>query len=183
MKSLIWVVALLTSAFIVGCGGETATRVRRRSVAAAAAAAASSASSSCTTAKAIDVIASSVQVGSGGDTVTISAVVKDSGNVGLPGVGIVFNANNGNLTQPTATTNASGVATVTFSAGANRANRTATITATSGKAKGSIDVDIVGTALAYSGATTVPLGGTPVTRVGQGDGFEGRHRRRTCRSR
>jgi hypothetical protein len=165
MKSLIWVVALLTSAFIVGCGGDTNAGTPPFGNGGGCDSAASSPSSSCTTAEAIDVIASSVQVGSGGDTVTISAVVKDSGNVGLAGVGIVFNANNGNLTQPTATTNASGVATATFSAGANRANRTATITATSGKAKGSIDVDIVGTALAYSGATTVPLGAAVTVSV------------------
>ena len=177
MKSLIWVAALVTSALVAGCGGDGNAGTPPFGSGGGCSGAASSASSSCTVASAIDVIASSVQVGSGGDTVTISAVVKDSGNVGLPGVGIVFNTNNGILTQPTVTTNASGVATVTFAAGANRANRTATITATSGKAKGSIDVDIVGTKLDYQGATTVPLASAPVTRADQGDGLEGRHHR------
>ena len=103
MKSLIWVAALVTSAFIVGCGGDgNAGTPPFGTGTGGCDAAASSPSASCTTADAIDVIASSVQVGSGGDTVTISAVVRDSGNVGLPGVGIVFTANNGSLTQPTA---------------------------------------------------------------------------------
>ena len=124
MKSLIWVAALVTSALVAGCGGDGNAGAPLFGDGGCSGAASSA---SCTTAaNTIDVIASSVEVGSGGDTVTISAVVKDSGNVGLPGVGIVFNTNSGILTQPTVTTNASGVATVTFSAGADRSNRTAT---------------------------------------------------------
>jgi Bacterial Ig-like domain (group 1) len=162
MKSLTWIAALVTSAFIVGCGGSgNAGSPPFPPIPCDPTVAGSSCDS---TAKTIDVIASSVEVGSGGDTVTISAVVKDSGNVGLAGASIVFTANSGNLTQASATTNASGVATVTFAAGSNRANRTATITAKSGtKASGSIDIDIVGTKLEYQGTTTVPLGSAPVT--------------------
>ena len=99
MKSLIWVAALVTSALVAGCGGDGNAGTPPFGSGGGCDGAASSASSSCTVAEAIDVIASSVQVGSGGDTVTISAVVKDSGNVGLPGVGIVFNTNSGTLTE------------------------------------------------------------------------------------
>ena len=58
-----------------------------------------------------------------------------------------FSANTGNITGASAVTNASGVATATFAAGANRANRTATVTVNSGTANGHVVLDIVGTVL------------------------------------
>ena len=161
MKSLIWIAALLTSALVVGCGGDSNAGTPPFGDGGCSGAASSA--SCTTTAKTIDVIASSVEVGSGGDTVTISAIVKDSGNVGVPGVAVQFTSNEGILTQPGLTTNASGIATVTFAAGANRANRTATIQASSGKAKGSVDVDIVGTALSYQGTSAATLGSPPIS--------------------
>src|SRR5215207_7084337 len=120
MKTNVGVWFLLLCAILAGCGGAesggegcTPTLANPALCVGGGTAAPGSLSS------AIDVIASSVEVGSGGDTVTVSAIVKDAGNVGLPGVGIVFNTNNGILTQPTVTTNASGVATVTYADGAD----------------------------------------------------------------
>jgi hypothetical protein len=162
------VLAIATLSLVVGCGGGggSAGTSPFGTASGCPGGAASSATGACTSpATGIDVIASSVQVGSGGDTVTISAVVKGTGNVGLAGAAIVFATTTGTLTQPSVVTDASGVATVTFAAGADRSNRTATITATSGSSSGKIDVQIVGTTLSYSGVTTVPLAGTVTVSV------------------
>ena len=168
MKCLNWILAAAASALIAGCGGgggDSGTSPFGSGDTTCSASAASSAASACSLAKSIDVVASSVQVGTGGDTVTVSAVVKGVGNVGLPGSPVTFSTNTGDLTQPGVTTDASGVATVTFAAGSDRTNRVATVVARSGTATGSVDIELTGTSLAYSGATTVPLAGTSTVSV------------------
>lgn len=127
--------------------------------------AASASSAACATVSSVDVVASAVQVGTGGDTVTVSAVVKGSGNIALSGVAVVFSASSGNLTGASVTTNASGVATVTFAPGADRSNRTVKVTAKAGSQTGSIDLQVTGTQLAYSGPSTVALGGTATLSI------------------
>jgi hypothetical protein len=161
MNTLKWALAAMTLTLVAACGGGGNAGTSPFG-SGGCSEAASGASSSCTTADKIDVIASSVEVGSGGDTITVSAIVKDKNNVGLASAPITFTATNGSLTQPQVTTNASGVATVTFAAGADRSNRTATITANSGKAKGTINIDVVGTKLEYQGSNTMTLGSAPV---------------------
>jgi len=106
----------------------------------------------------IEVLASSVQVGSGGDEVTITAIVKGAGNVSLDEAPVTFSTNSGTLTSASTETDAAGVATAQLSPGADKSNRTITITVTSGAISGSIDVAVVGTTLTYSGNTTVTLG-------------------------
>lgn len=163
MKIWNWLAPLMASVVIAGCGGggaDAGTSPFPTGGGGSCAAGAASAAGATCSATAIDVIASSVQVGSGGDTVTVSAIVKGAGNVGLAGAPVVFSTNTGNLTQPSVVTDSSGVATVTFAAGSDRGNRTATIKAQSGSSSSTIDVQIVGTLLSYSGVTTVPLGGT-----------------------
>jgi Bacterial Ig-like domain (group 1) len=107
----------------------------------------------------IDVIASGTQVPSGGDQVTVTATVKDSGNVGLAAAPITFASDSGNLTSATAVTDATGVATVILTAGSNRSNRNIVVSATSGSAVGTITLPVSGTTVVYQGATTVALGG------------------------
>jgi len=111
-------------------------------------------------ATAVDVIASAVQIGSGGDQVTISAIVKGSGNVALAAAPVTFSTDSGTLTSASTVSDASGVATATLSAGANKSNRNITVTATSGGASGQIVIPVVGTVLTYAGVTTVALGNT-----------------------
>ncbi len=110
------------------------------------------------TAAAVNVLSSSPQVGSGGDQVTISAIVTGAGNVSLPSTAVVFSTTSGILTGASTTTDANGVATATLAAGASKTNRSVTVSVTSGTASGSVTVQVVGTALAFSGASTVPLG-------------------------
>jgi Bacterial Ig-like domain (group 1) len=109
------------------------------------------------TAAAINVLASSPQVGSGGDQVTISAIVTGAGNVSLPSTAVTFATTSGILTGASATTDSTGVATATLAAGASKSNRSITVTVTSGTATGTVTVQVVGTSLAFSGASTVPL--------------------------
>ena len=83
-------------------------------------------------ATAVDVIASAVQIGSGGDQVTISAIVKGAGNVALADAPVTFATDSGTLTSVSAVADKTGVATATLAAGANKSNRSITVTATSG---------------------------------------------------
>lgn len=116
-------------------------------------------------ATAVDVIASAVQIGSGGDQVTISAIVKGGGNVALAAAPVTFSTDSGTLTSASTVSDASGVATATLSAGANKSNRNITVTATSGGARGMIVIPVVGTVLTYAGVTTVALGNTAAVGV------------------
>jgi hypothetical protein len=115
-------------------------------------------------ATAVDVIASAVQIGSGGDQVTISAIVKGSGNVALADAPVTFSTDSGTLTSVSTVADKTGVATATLAAGANKSNRNITVTATSGGATGQIIIPVVGTVLTYAGVTTVTLSNT--TSVG-----------------
>jgi hypothetical protein len=108
----------------------------------------------------VDLIASAVQVPSAGDQVTVTATVKDAGNVGLAAAPITFSTDTGTLTSAASKTDASGTATVVLSAGSNRNNRTIVVTATSGSVSGTISLPVVGTKLTVAGVTTVKLGGT-----------------------
>ena len=90
-------------------------------------------------ATAVDVIASAVQIGSGGDQVTISAIVKGAGNVALADAPVTFSTDSGTLTSAATVADKAGVATATLAAGSNKSNRNITVTATSGGARGQIN--------------------------------------------
>lgn len=116
------------------------------------------------TAASIDVMASDVQLESAGDQVTITAVVKDPGNVSLPKAPVTFATDTGTLTSAATTTDAAGVATAVLSAGTNHSNRPLTVTVSSGSAVGTLVLPVTGTQVSYTGATTAALGTTlPIT--------------------
>lgn len=108
----------------------------------------------------VDVVASSTELGTGGETITITAIVKAAGNVSLPGAVVSFTTDTGTLTAVSAVTDSAGVATATLSAGSDKSNRTAHVTATSGGVVGAIDVKIAGTTIDLTGVTTLSLGAT-----------------------
>jgi len=107
---------------------------------------------------AIDLIASASEVGTGGAGITIQAFVKDASNNALANAPVVFTANTGTLANVSSNTNASGVATATFSSGANKANRTATITVTSQTVSANLSIPINNTKLTVSGPSSMVLG-------------------------
>lgn len=113
----------------------------------------------------VDVIASAIQVGSGGDQVALTAIVKDANNASIAAAPVTFSVDSGNLTDQAAITTAAGTAAATFTAGSNKTNRSVNVTVRSGSASGSLQLQIVGTTLSYSGVTTVSLGGTVTVAV------------------
>jgi hypothetical protein len=108
---------------------------------------------------AIDIIASSTTAGSGGDGVTIRAFVKDKNNNAMAGVAVAFAASSGTLSGSSLATDSAGVASATFSAGADRSNRVATISVTAATITKSLDIPITGTRLLLSGPSSLILGG------------------------
>ncbi len=106
----------------------------------------------------IELIAGSTSVGTGGDGVVIRAFVKDAGNNALPGIPVSFTTNSGTLSGVSAATDASGSASATISAGADRSNRTAVITASSGTVTSTLTLPITGTRLTLSGPSALIRG-------------------------
>lgn len=84
----------------------------------------------------VEVSTSSATLGDGDSTITVTAIVKDSNNVGLPNTTLSWAASAGSLTGASLTTDSEGKATATFSA-SDRTAGTATVAAASGSAKGS----------------------------------------------
>lgn len=109
---------------------------------------------------AVDVLTSSPQMGTGGDAITVTAVVKGTGNVALADTPVMFSSDTGTLTGVSAVTDDNGIATASVSVGANKSNRTVAVTATAGTVSGSVNIEATGTTLSYAGETTVAFGGT-----------------------
>ena len=90
----------------------------------------------------IELSSSATAISSGGvgsSGITITAIVKDSGNVAIPNAPITFRTNFGTLTASGETTNEKGVATAVLTAPSDttaetRANRDIVVAATAGTA-------------------------------------------------
>ena len=158
MKILKGMGALIALAALVSCGGGGGSAGTSPFVKDPDGSGSSAATS-------IDVLASSVQMGTAGDQVTITAVVKDAGNASLADAPVTFSADTGTLTNAATTTDSAGVATATLSTGADRSNRTIVVKVSSGAVTGSVAVEATGTKLSYQGATTVPLSGSTTVSV------------------
>lgn len=115
-------------------------------------------SSTGTTATTIEVLTSTPTAGTGGDAVQIRAFVKDSNNNALAAAPVSFTATTGTLSGASTATDATGVATASFSAGADKSNRTAVITVTSGAITQTLSLPIEGTRLSISGPSSMILG-------------------------
>lgn len=85
----------------------------------------------------IAVSATPNSVSQSGGTVTISALVLDSGNNALPGVSVLFTTSNGSLSSTTALSDSNGVARTQLTT-----QTTATVTAIAGAAKGETQVTV-----------------------------------------
>jgi hypothetical protein len=99
-------------------------------------------------------------VGTDGDSVTLSAIVKDAGNVAIAGAAVSWSASVGNLSGQTSVTNNQGVATATFSPGSTFTVASTTITVTSGAASASVPLTIRATATSIELLSTSPSIGT-----------------------
>lgn len=150
---------------LVGCGGREVPAAGTTPAASTPAAATPAAPT--TTSLALKTTARTLK-SDGSDTVTITATTLGAGNAILPSQAVTFSASSGQLGASTGTTDATGVATATFSAGSSGINRTATITVTSGAATMQLPIQISGSTVTANPAagTNLPDDGTaPATVV------------------
>lgn len=113
----------------------------------------------------VQVISNSPQIGTAGDTTQVTAIVRDSSNVVIPAAAVTFAADTGSLSGVKLVADASGVATATFSAGADKTNRTATVTVKSGTVSGTLTIAIAGTKISVAGPTTLQFNGISAVSV------------------
>ncbi len=109
---------------------------------------------------------SKTEVGTDGDTVTLNAIVKDAGNVAISGAAVTWSATSGSLSGQTSVTNASGVATATYSPGASFTTPNATVTVRSGASSASVPLTIRATTTSIemlSSSPSIGTGGDQVT--------------------
>jgi len=143
LKLLVFLAIAITA---VGCTGDTGFLT-------------SNSSTTSTTVSSITLLTSSPQVGSSGATpVSITAIVKDSGNLVTQDIPVIFSADSGSLTVTQSVTDTSGIASATLSPAGDYTNRTITITATTGSITQTTTVNVAGTSIVISGETTATLG-------------------------
>jgi hypothetical protein len=107
----------------------------------------------------VTVLAASPQLQSGqGNTVTITAQVKDDSNAVLEGVTVQFSASSGALVVTQPETDSLGIAVAQLSNGTNFANRAITVTVQAGDTAGSVVVNVVGTTLTITGPDALAQG-------------------------
>lgn len=109
---------------------------------------------------------SKTEVGTDGDTVALSAIVKDASNVAISGAAVSWSVTTGSLSGQTSVTNASGVATATYSPGTTFTTPTATVTVRSGASSASVPLNIRATTTSIELLASQPsinTGGDQVT--------------------
>lgn len=94
----------------------------------------------------------------GSTTVSVSATLKDSQNAVVSGASVSFKADSGTISGTSATTNASGVASITFDSNDEKTNRLVTITASYGSLTQTTVIQVRGTRIAFGGDTTATVG-------------------------
>jgi hypothetical protein len=94
----------------------------------------------------------------GATPTTIKALLVNANNNVVPGATVQFTASSGALTVTQATTDATGTAIATLSAGTSSQNRSITVTATSGSSSATIQIAVIGTTLTLSGPTSLVQG-------------------------
>ena len=107
----------------------------------------------------VNVLASSPTLPStAGQTLSISAIVRDANNVAMEAVTVILSTDSGTLTVPDPVTDASGIVVASLTAGGDPTNRAITVTADANGVLGSVTVNVIGTTLSLSGPTALPQG-------------------------
>jgi hypothetical protein len=110
------------------------------------------------TAASVELLGSSGTASTGGDEVTITALVKNSSNVALASEPVIFSTDTGTLLSAATTTSATGTATARFTTGSSRSNRTATITVTSGAVTGTLTIAVTGSVIRVASPQSLGVG-------------------------
>ena len=91
-------------------------------------------------------------------TVTISAIVRDTNNVAMPDVTVILSTDSGTLTIQNAVTDASGIVTAVLNGGGDPTPRTITVTADAQGVIGQVSVDVIGTDINITGPAALAQG-------------------------
>lgn len=128
----------------------------------------------------VQLLASSTQLPSdktGLNKVSLTALVRDSSNVVLEGIPVVFSASSGALTVTQNLTDGTGAALADLTNGLNPQNRTITVTALAQNVSAQISISVTGTTLTVTGPGALALGDsasyTAVLRDANGVGIDG----------
>ncbi|WP_394788980.1 beta strand repeat-containing protein [Rhodoferax sp.] len=148
MRYLKFCVLAVLLAFVAACGGggnpgSTSTVV-----------------GTITTVSSITLLASASSLDSSDSStgVTITAVVKNSSNIGIASQSVAFSASSGLLQAAATATDTNGKATATLNTGGDSSNRVVTVTVISGGVSKSILLPVSGTTLTISGSASVLSG-------------------------
>jgi hypothetical protein len=122
-----------------------------------------SSGSSATTPSSISLLFSSTELpssGIAGTEVTVTALVKNSGNNAIASSPVTITADSGALTNVSTTTDANGRATALLSTSGDRTNRKITVTAKAGNVTVTGTVNVTGTTVTITGPSGVTAGGS-----------------------
>lgn len=108
----------------------------------------------------VEVLASSGVLPSAGPDVIITAVVKNSSNVGLAGQPVTFSASSGTLQVTSGVSDSSGVVSARLTAGSNKTLRDIAVTVTASRAFGSIVIPVTDTTVLIAGSGSLQTGST-----------------------
>ncbi len=110
--------------------------------------------------------------------VTLTAVIKNSGNAIIDGATVNFTTSSGSLTVLRQTTDATGTALAELTNGTDPTNRTITVTATANGVSDTVTVNVIGATLVVDGPNALALGDigsyTATLRDAAGVGISGR---------
>ncbi|MBZ9610169.1 Ig-like domain-containing protein [Rheinheimera maricola] len=109
----------------------------------------------------VALIADTLQLGSGsGSAVELSALVRDTNNVVLADIPVVFSSDSGEIVQIDAVTGANGVAKATLSTQTNKNIRDILVSARVQQQNSTLTVSVVGTKVEIAAPSSVVLGDT-----------------------
>lgn len=146
MRKLGWFLAVASLA-LAGCGGGDSSF----------GGGSSGGSSGGGTVATVTVSASAASIPADGSaSVTITALVRDGSNVALSNQLVTFSSSAGSLVVNQATTDGSGNATATLSAGGAAAGTTITVTASTGGVQNTVTVNVVNTQQTITLSTDLP---------------------------
>lgn len=108
----------------------------------------------------IELLTDGASLGSGGgSTLAISAVVKDTNNVGMSAQSVTFSVTSGNLSLANGgVSNSSGVASANLAVGQDKTLREITLRASSGSASAVLVIPVVGTQVIVNGPLSLKTG-------------------------
>lgn len=159
MNTLQRMAAWLMVSLVAGCGGGGSDAGSSLYTASGPGAPLYGDGTGTTTPTSIMVTASSSTLDSGGDPLTLTAVVKDSSGALLAGVAVTFSTGAGTaLTAVDTVTNAVGVASAVLSVTTDKSVRNVNVNVTAGSLNATLVLGVTGTTLAYTGPTATTVG-------------------------